>query len=308
MSRFWAIAPVLTRDDIVATGDLSADGSTQVWSVPDGRELARFTTTAFESGPRLALCTPEDRLVVVAGARERYGATAYDALTGERLWQRTDLERIKWVGPAGVGGSLVAVRPDLAALHILDALTGDTVAKLRGSQRYSQSPYAPIGAGEAYGHVLFIDRASWSVRWRAPVAGFALLAVAFALLAVAFAPEALLVANTVDGGSGENTSVTCFDLDGHRLWQHANPPETNCPWLTWDEATGEWLGIRFHVGHRDPDTLIRWSPEGGLLSAIALHPRAHEYSFLARGRRLVTGLGSIRDTATGREVGQLRVG
>jgi hypothetical protein len=298
VNRFWDIAPALARDDLVATVDLSADGSTQVWSVADASPILHFTSIAEFGGRRLALCTPPEVAVVVAGAWARHGVGGYDATTGERLWQRKEVKRVQWVTPARTDGGLVAVRPDDGALQILDAATGADVASVRGARHYWQSPFAPIGAAEAYGHVLGIDGTTWSVRWRAPVAGFA-------LLAAAFAPESVVVANTVDGDSGAATSVVCFDLDGHQRWERANPPDTNCPWLAWDEDASQWLAIRFHVNHRVPDTLLRWSEDGEELSSIPLEPRAHEYAFLPGGHRLVTGLGSVLDTTTGAEVGRL---
>jgi hypothetical protein len=235
-------------------------------------------------------------MVVVAGAWERHGICGYDASTGNRLWQRKDLKKVQSISPAD--GNAVATCFGTRSMQVLDVASGTTIATVRGVRRFWQSRYRAIGAAEVLGHVALLKTDDWTVQWRAAVAGFA-------LLDAAFAPDTVLVSNTVDIDSGELCTVSCFSLSGQLLWQRQHPPGKNVPWLGRDGEGREWLGIEHDVDKRSPGMLLRWSPDGELLSRVALDSAA-DYAFLPAGRLLVTGLGHIVDTRTSRQIGRLR--
>ena len=173
-----------------------------------------------------------------------------------------------------------------------------TIGTLRGVRKYWQSSDDDaVGAGEVWGHVVLVASQEWRVRWRALVAGFA-------LLVAAFAADAVIVANTVDGDSGEAPAVYCFGLDGTLRWQLPVAVDCSMAWLGWDAEADSWLGIRFNVEHRERDQLLRWSRDGQLLSTHAME-LSGEYAILAAGRCLVTGSGQVIDTRTGAIVGRL---
>lgn len=303
MSAFRQLAIPISGDDAIATATLeikmdgTPDGSVQVWSIPEQAPRAAFDTILDFGGRRLALCGGSDRQVVVAGAWERHGICGYDARTGERLWQRKDLKKVQSLSP--VDGSAVAACFDTRPMHLLDAASGATVATVRGVRRFWQSRHAPVGAAEVTGHVAIIGSDDWTVRWRAPVAGFA-------LLDTAFAPDAVLVADVADSTFDADavSSVYCFSLAGELLWRRSVPADTNVPWLSWDAGADEWLGIRHNVEKREPEMLLRWSREGDLLSRVALG-YVGEYAFLPSGQLLVTAGGQVVDTKAARQIGRL---
>jgi len=187
----------------------------------------------------------------------------------------------------------------MRSMHVLDVTSGATIATVRGVRRFWQSRHQAIGAAEVLGHVALVGSDDWSVRWRAPVAGFA-------LLDAAFAPDAVLISDAVDSPFDADAvcSVYCFSLTGKLLWQRQTPPETNVPWLGWDAEAGEWLGIRHNVEKREPEMLLRWSRDGDLLSRVALG-LVGEYAILPAGQLLVTGRGHVVDTKPARQVGRL---
>lgn len=303
MSAFRQLATPISGDDTIATATLNlrmdgtTDGSVQVWSIAERAPRAEFDTVLDFGGRRLALCGASDRLVVVAGAWERHGICGYDGRTGEQLWQRKDLKKVQALSP--VDGNAVAACFDTRPMHLLDLANGNTVATVRGVRRFWQSRHAPVGAAEVAGHVALIGSDDWTVRWRAPVAGFA-------LLDAAFAPDGLLLTNVADSTFDADavSSVYCFSLAGNLLWQRAVPPETNVPWLSWDAKADEWLGIRHNVEKREPEMLLRWSREGDLLSRVALG-YVGEYAFMPSGQLLVTAGGQVVDTKAARQVGSL---
>ena len=82
------------------------------------------------------------------------------------------------------------------------------------------------------------------------------------------------------------------------------PAETNAPWLGYDAEADEWLGIRHHVGQREPDTLMRWTRGGDLVARDALG-HGWEYAILPGGRLLVMGGGEVIETKGLTRVGRL---
>ncbi|MGQ0608797.1 MAG: hypothetical protein ACT4OQ_10100 [Chloroflexota bacterium] len=303
MNAFRQLATPMSGDDVIITAALelkvdgTTDGSVQVWSIPHQTPHTEFDTILDFGGRRLALCSGPDRLVVVAGAWERHGICGYDARTGERLWQRQDLKQVQALSP--VDGDAVAACFDTRPMHVLDAASGATVATVRGVRRFWQSRHRAVGAAEVMGHVALVGTDDWRVRWRAPVAGFA-------LLDAAFAPAAVLVSDAVDFtvDAGAVCSLDCFSLTGELLWQRRTARETNVPWLGWDAEAAEWLGITHHVENREPEMLSRWSRDGELLSRVALG-LVGEYAFLPAGKLLVTGHGDLVETRAASQVGRL---
>lgn len=184
-------------------------------------------------------------------------------------------------------------------MQVLDAANGATVATVPGARRFWQSRHQALGSVAVSGGVALIGSDDWHIRWRAPIAGFA-------VLDATFAPDAVLISDVIDFDAGAMCSVYCFSLTGQLLWQRQTPPGTNIPWLGWDSDAGEWLGIRHNFEKREPDMLLRWSQEGDLLSRVTLG-LSGEYAILPTGQLLVTGRDDVVDTKSGRHMGRLPV-
>jgi hypothetical protein len=128
VSDFRGIATAIDREDALATATLDVkmdgnwDSSVQVWSIADQAPRAEFDTILDFGGQRLAPCDSAERMVIVAGAWERHGICAYDAMTGKPLWRRMDLKRVQALSPAA--GDTVAACFDTRPMHILDLTSG----------------------------------------------------------------------------------------------------------------------------------------------------------------------------------------
>jgi hypothetical protein len=264
----------------------------QLWSFEEQSLLASLETVLDFGGRRLALCARGDDPVVVAGAWERHGICAYSR-EGEPLWQRKDLRRVQYMAPAADGEHVVACF-DEGPMHVLAVESGETVATVRGIRGFSASRFADVGAGFLDGHVALVDSSAWSLQWKAPIAGFS-------ILAAALAPGAVAVADVSEGGGG---TLASFNLAGDSLWRCELPEEMNCPTLAWDDDADEWVGVLRHVNNERPDTLVRWSPDG---TSVGEHPLGlfEELEFLPSGRHLVTSEGEVRETGRGEVVWQL---
>jgi hypothetical protein len=285
------------RDDVVvasATEGLSDHYPVDVWSLPNPTLLSRFDTVVDFGGRRLALATKQGRLLVVAAAYDRLGLAGYDAMTGERLWQRTELKRSQRVSPAG---ELVTASFDRGPTHVLDGSTGMTVATVQGARGFWHSRHGSLGVAARAGHLAGFDTAGWRELWRVRIDGFA-------VLDAAFSPEAVLASEVVDMGVGDQPaalcSVYCVDLSGTLLWHYESPQSANCPALGWDLEARTWVGVEVDVDGRKADTLIRWSPGGDVISRVGLVRSLGTYWFLPTGRRMISHCREVMDTRTGR--------
>lgn len=290
MPPWQEIATLLSDDDLLVTAGFETPIA--VWSVATGSLVAQFPAE-WDLG-RLRLCGTADRPIVVTASWGRPGVCGYEALTGTRLWERRDLTRSSSIAPA-VDGDRVAVCSEFRSMHVLDAEAGATLATVRGMRGFWQSRHGSIGIGSVFGQAVGIDTERWSIDWRAPVEGFA-------LLAAAFAPDGLVVSDTVDSSEGNAASVYAFDLAGRARWRYLAPRDCNVPLLGWDEVTGVWIGIQHNVNRSDSDRLLRWDRDGGVTSDLRLGGSFGYDAFLPTGRCLVTAEGRVLDTGTLQEV------
>jgi hypothetical protein len=286
------IETLLCGDDLVATVDAGAGVS--LWSVDRSSLIARFDTAWEFGGRRLALCGTSDRPIVVAGAWGRPGVRAHHGQTGQVLWERTDITGSDRIAPAG-DGRLAAVCFADGPMQVIDAEDGVTVANVRGLRGFWQSPREAVAVGDTLGFVNLVDTEDWSVRWRAPVSGFA-------TLSAAFGSDRIVVSDTVDSTEVDAmASVYCFDLSGGLRWRNGVPSGRNVGWLGWDIEASEWIGVQHDLEQRVPDALIRWNRDGVLISELSVG-RASDYAFLPSGRRLVTANGRVLNTKGATEV------
>lgn len=293
MSDIQHIAAAARGDERFLTAEF--ERRVRLWSFADRSLVAELDTVLDFGGHRLALCEADGAPVVVAGAWERHGVCAY-AADGTRLWQRKDLRQPQHLSPAA-GGELLAACFEEGPMHVVRAGSGETVAKVRGIGRFYASRFAGVGLGEGYAEVALVGTDDWKVRWKAPIEGFA-------ILSAAAAPAAFAVGDVVEFDSGGRSSVTCLDLAGDALWNWSAPADTNCAALGWDDDAAEWVGLLNHIDNERPDTLVRWSPDGELLSERPLD-LFEDYAFLPGGRHLVTSDGAVRDTRDGSVIWQL---
>jgi hypothetical protein len=284
MADVRLVAPPLLRTDIVALGEFEV--TVHVCRLSPAAVEATVETVLSFGGDRLALCSDGDSLIVVAGAWERHGVCGYDPATGARMWQRKDLKRAGPLSPAG-DGSLVAAAVSERAMQVLDARTGESVAKVRGADSLRQSPFASLAVTGWYRQLALLESDAWSRLWTAPVEGFA-------LLGMAFAPDGVAASDSGDVGF-----VYAFDLNGRERWRYRLPPETLCWALGFDEDSSEWLGLAHHVNRRTPDALLRWSRDGAVRAKRDLAP-VTAAAFVRGGHFLVTNR-HIMDARSGTE-------
>ena len=230
MTEIRHIAPQAASDRLFLTA--AFEHRVRLWSFADRSLIAELDTVLDFGGQRLALCGTEAP-IIVAGAWERHGICGY-APNGTRLWQRKDLRQPQYIS-ATADGALVVAGFDQRPLHVLRAESGETVATVRAVRRFYASPYADVGLGEQYGHIVLVGTGDWKLRWKVPVDGFA-------SLSAAFAPAAFAVADVASFDANGRSAVSCGDLTGEMLWRWSCPPEVNCPALAWDEDASEWVG------------------------------------------------------------------
>jgi len=75
--------------------------------------------------------------------------------------------------------------------------------------------------------------------------------------------------------------------------------------LAWDDDAGQWVGVTYHVNHKAPSALLRWTTEGEILSRTEIGLR-DEFRLLVSGRHLVADT-DVLDARTGRRLWSLTI-
>lgn len=302
MTYWHDLGTAVDRDDLIVASPITPVSDhypVDVWSLAGPKRLSRFDSVLDFGGRRLALVTEADRAVVVAAAYDRLGVAAYDATTGDLLWRRADLKRAQSVTSAG---RVVTISFDRGPTQVIDGLTGQTTATVRGARAVWHGRDRSLAAAHVTGHVALLDTPSWTEVWRRRVHGFS-------VLAAAIAPHGLIASDVVDLGVGARSGARCavygYDLSGHLVAHYQSPPSANCPALAWDDEAREWVGIESDVNADAPDTLIRWSPDGDVLMRMSLRGALHKYWFLPSGRLVISDRAEVIDTRDGQVVAAL---
>ena len=281
------------RDDEFLTATISR--TVHVWSLAKRGLLRELDTIVDFGGRRAALCRDGRRRIVVASAWARDGICGYAA--DGRIWQRKDLRQSHVLVRNG-SGELLSATFERKATHVLEAATGETVTKLRGAIHVYWSPWSPHALIETTDSVALIETGSWQrLGWQHPLSGFT-------TLAAAFNRDAVLVSDV--GAEAETTAeLVCLDLDGAVRWRWRATPWTYCRTLAWDDDAGAWVGVTFHMNHERPNALVRWTPEGELISTKEIGLR-DEFGLLASGRHLVADT-DVLDARSGRRLWTLTI-
>jgi len=279
---------------LIAACDM--DNIVSVWRSTDLKRILTLHASIDPLGGRLALLEDGSRVMVATGSWDRREVTAYELATGNTSWSRSGLTHVQQMSPAG-DGSVIAVSFDRGPIQLLDAWTGATVAALRGGRSYWQSSIGPFGAVGETSRFAIVDSANWKVRWRVPIAGFA-------ILAVAFSEDSVVFSDTVSSDRPAPSTVVSYSISGSQQWVYATRPGCNVPWLGRVERTGDWLGIEQDTYASDHAELLRVDTRGRVVMRVPVRAGL-SFGFALGGRLLVASNGTVSDPATGSEVGVL---
>jgi hypothetical protein len=282
------VAALGQSDDLFVTG--AWDREVCLWSLAGRKLVSRLDTVLDGGGRRLALCRrgPDRAPVVVAGAYTRHGVRAYDPTNGDILWERKDLRGLGALG-AAVGGDAVAVNGE-RPLQILDASTGETVARLRGVRDFKADARSHLALAAPFARLGVVDTRTWKRCWSVAVD-------AWATFDAAFSDTAILVSVAPNRPAA---ATHCYTLTGERRWAREAPAETTLLNVGWDAERRHWLGVRHHVNNRHPDLLVSWDEDGEPLTEIPLRGHSDDYAFMADDRLLVLSMsGEVCDARTG---------
>lgn len=227
-----------TKGPLEGTGE-PPEGWVSIWSYPEQRLLSEFATHWDMGGRRLCL-VPAQRPFLVTAAYSTHGVSAYDAVSGRRVWQRRDLKKAQNLRLLELSGRhIVGVGFDRTALTLLDPASGQTLLERRG---YRQS--APLGGNAALlsnrRELRYVEGEGLTSRWSRPLHSFA-------LLDAAGSPDQI-VASEVNG------PLRAFNRRGEPLWEVQE--SEHFVQVEWHTTTQTWLALQLD------GTLFAITPEG----------------------------------------------
>jgi hypothetical protein len=282
--RIRHVACPLDDDDLFATAEF--ERTVSVWSLARRRTIVKFDTGLDFGGRRLAI-TAKPEAIVFVGAYLVHGICGYTASHGRLLWQRKDLKKVQYVEPLP-NDRVAAGFDEGRSLHVLDSLTGETAAKLRGLRMLRTSPDSPFALGAAHSGSRWIalyELASGRRLWRQAT-------TSFAILDAAIGPTSVLVGEV--GGP-----VRCFDLQGAEVWRWDPPAGEHIIRACWSPTTASWVAVLMPYERGGSMRSVLGLDEKGAMSFAFEVADATEAAFLDRGRFLVTSGGHVVEIPSG---------
>ncbi len=280
-------------DEIVASDESSfvavvdIDCNVYIWDLSTGRKISEFRSFWDIGGRRLAISKDGSRCAV--GAWNRYGITMHDTTQGRILWQIKELKRVQSLEFSRYLSALFA-EIDMRAFHIVDTESGETLEKMRGIEGIYESPFEKIELLERKSAGLEI------VDFDTKRTIFKIARMSFAVLDAFFTKRSVVVWES--GHYPETTqSIGCYSLNGGNLiWRYQVPKDSHLTSLGYRESSAEPLAIK------DYRTLLAFDENDGRITKEIPIGDAVRSAFAIGGSLLVTWMGKVHDTMTGRTV------
>lgn len=208
---------------------------------------------------------------LVVGAYHRYGVEAY-ALSGDRLWARSDLRRVQSVRGLVLPshGSVVGVGLAAGPFAILSADSGRTVDRLRGVRAVYTDDRGQCSVRVQTGRVTVVS----------PLGARAVGLDSFAVLNAAVSADAVLISEA--GGA-----VRCLALDGAERWRWTAGRGVHALSVAWLPSRACWLAVIWPFEKGGDMACVELSTAGDEIArAVIGKPTAH--AFARRGQLLIT--------------------
>lgn len=287
--RVCGVDAPIDSADLFATS--ACDGpEISIWSLAERRRISRFETvyTRYTSGYTLIAV---ERPLLLLGNWERYGVSAYDAISGELLWRRKDLKRVGVVGLMN-DGLTVAVSPSERPMTMLSILSGETVARLRATRDIVPSIYGSYALHIGTRQCLLRSFPDGAPLWPQPLNDMS-------ILSTAMGPDSILLSRGwIDWDDGtpyidrRHNPVRCIGLDGTFRWDWQPAPACQLNAMAWSEGHHCWFGLEWSWRDGGPFCLVQLSADGQLLGRSG-PTNIHRAAFMDRGNLLVSAEGAV---------------
>jgi outer membrane protein assembly factor BamB len=240
----------------------------EVWDLLNRCLVGSFPTVFDFGGSRVALSDELD--VLVAAAYTRHGLFAYRPGSGERIWERRDLKRVQTLTLSADGTRVFCGREGFPC-EVVDIKSGETVERLRGSDRVVESPWDPAR---------FNDRLKPAIETLFGDTVCAVPRLTFAFLDATFAPGRLCV-------SESRGAVRCLSIaSGHELWRYQPPSGAHVLQLAYRADDDSVVAVEWSFEHGGPRKLLSFSAADGVLRTRH-EIEGTDHAFCRNGRCLV---------------------
>jgi hypothetical protein len=282
-----AIRSLAATDESSIVAAAFFEKTVQIWSSKTGQQLGEFQTMFDFGGRRLAL-TPDGSTCIVGAwgqlGRGARGLGAYSIPDGKLLWNRKDIRRIQDVRLSGSGQEIYCGVQDASA-HIIETSTGETIRRVRATEKIVGSQYTP-------NQVIEQKRGRYLVRGGCE---FEIQPLSSALLDAAFSPDAVCLSELRDSSHpSEIGGIRLIDLaTGESCWHVA---------LHSSRLTYNLADQKFYCVSRE-----RVAPHNWFLTRLQsdllkceqkILDKCWDAAFTPSGRVLVTAQGDVYETST----------
>jgi WD40 repeat protein len=260
------------------------DGTVAMWNLETGKNEFEFKSKFDFGGERLSYS--ESKSILVAGAYQRYGIACHNTLTGERLWHRNDLKGVQNI-TLSPEQNVVYCCFDDRPCQVLNLIDGSTRKKLRAVRSVFVSPGGEYKLYHGMKlHVCGIDDE--------PV---------FTVQTESWVPLEAILDKDIVAFSEVDASVRIYSLrDGAEIFRYKPPDGTHIILMSTIFNDKTFYAVLHNYKKREPDQLIKISPQNQSYATIGDIGEALEKEFCLKGTHLITGNGCMYDCSTANQV------
>ncbi len=253
----------------------------QIFDISTLSVISEFQTILDFGGTRMAIS--ENGRICICGCWERHGIIAYNADTGEKIWQRKDLKKLQHLYILPLDTNSLFAQFDTGASRILNIETGMDIKKLNGIKLYWESPYDSVNVHEKASRIELVDRRNQKVVAK-------IQKETFATLALAFSPGSFIISES--GGP-----LSCYHItDGRLLWQIALGLDGHFLTLSFHPLLKRFLGVTWPFMKGGNKKLKLINPLTGVIEKEMDINCPTETEFALTGQVLITSDRTLIDT------------
>ncbi len=262
-----------------------------IWDLKLERQICCFESIFESGGKRLAIS--EDGKLCVAGAYDKHGIAMYDALNGDTIWQRKDLNKVQGLYFSSCYQDCILACFDNKPCHVLEAKTGETMTTIKGLRKFAESPFAKIQLLDKKRAIEVLDFEQGQCIGK-------IKPLTFAVLSSIFTENSVIISEAAG-------PVSSYAIQGAKLmWRYTPKLGSHVLAVSYCEEMDEIFAAQWSYEKGGDSTLLAFDKnDGNVHRKQLLRGIRGQAIFALKGSRLISYSGKVLDTITGKILGDI---
>ena len=224
---------------IIALGEF--ESRIQIFDIENLSIISEFDSILDFGGNRLAIS--EDGQVCMIGSWKRNGLCAYNAKTGEIIWQNKELKKVQNIQMLRSDPSKAFIQLEGKVSRILDSKSGEEIETVRAALNYYDCPENQTVVLDSPSGIQVFNKNSTKPKKK-------IERQSFATLSIAISPSCFSISESAG-------PLSCYDNStGELLWRIPVGAETHFLELAHNESLGYFIGVLWPYKHGGTKKLV----------------------------------------------------